>query len=82
MPLAYYPVYRIAAVDSSWSAFWFHWTALPFWPSGPMWFLWLLLTLNIAVAALYVLAPRSIEFLVRPACRPRPVSIQAEMPSP
>jgi Acyltransferase family len=65
MPLAYYPVYRVAAVDSSWSAFWFHWTALPFWPSGPMWFLWLLLTLIIAVAALYVLAPRSIEFLGR-----------------
>jgi hypothetical protein len=27
--------------------------------------LWFLLTLNIAVAALYVLAPRSIEFLAR-----------------
>jgi glucans biosynthesis protein C len=65
MPLAYYPVYRVTAVDSSWSTFWLHWTALPFWPSGPMWFLWLLLTLNIAVAALYVLAPHSIEFLGR-----------------
>jgi glucans biosynthesis protein C len=65
MPLAYYPVYRVTAVAPSWSAFWFHWTALPFWPSGPMWFLWLLLTLNVVVAALYVVAPRSIEFLGR-----------------
>ena len=65
MPLAYYPVYRVTAVEKSWSAFWFHWTALPFWPSGPMWFLWLLLALNIAVAALYVFAPRLIEFLGR-----------------
>jgi glucans biosynthesis protein C len=65
MPVAYYPVYRVTAVAPSWSAFWFHWTALPFWPSGPMWFLWLLLTLNVVVAALYVVAPRSIEFLGR-----------------
>jgi glucans biosynthesis protein C len=63
--VAYYPVYRVTAVAPSWSAFWFHWTALPFWPSGPMWFLWLLLTLNVVVAALYVVAPRSIEFLGR-----------------
>jgi glucans biosynthesis protein C len=65
MPLAYYPVFRATAVDSSWSAFWLHWTALPFWPSGPMWFLWVLLTFNIAVAGLYVLAPRWIECLGR-----------------
>src|SRR5216684_3171228 len=28
MPLAYYPVYRVTAVDPSWPAFWSHWTAL------------------------------------------------------
>ncbi|TMJ32246.1 MAG: acyltransferase [Alphaproteobacteria bacterium] len=50
MPLAYYPVYRVTAVDPGWSAFWSHWTALPFWPGGPMWFLWFLLALNIAAA--------------------------------
>lgn len=65
MPLAYYPVYRVTAVDPGWSAFWSHWTALPFWPSGPMWFLWFLLALNMAAAAMYRLAPRSGEFLAR-----------------
>ena len=65
MPVAYYPVYRVTAADPSWSAFWSHWTGLPFWPSGPLWFLRLLLTLNIVVAALYWLAPRSIEVLSR-----------------
>jgi glucans biosynthesis protein C len=65
MPVAYYPVYRVAADDPSWSAFWSHWTALPFWPSGPLWFLSMLLALNVAVAALYFLAPRSVEFLGR-----------------
>jgi peptidoglycan/LPS O-acetylase OafA/YrhL len=65
MPLAYYPVYRVTATDPSWSAFWSHWTALPFWPAGPMWFLWFLLVLNIAAAALYWLAPRSGEIAAR-----------------
>jgi peptidoglycan/LPS O-acetylase OafA/YrhL len=65
MPLALYPVYRVTAVDPSWSAFWAHWLALPFWPSGPMWFLWLLLLFNIVAAALFWLAPRAGEFLGR-----------------
>jgi glucans biosynthesis protein C len=69
MPLAYYPVYRVTAVATGWSAFWSHWTALPFWPCGPLWFLWLLLAFNIAVAALYFVAPRSIEFLSRLAAQ-------------
>jgi len=63
MPLTYYPVYRVTAVDPSWSAFWSHWMALPFWPSGPMWFLWLLLLFNIAAAGLYWLAPGAGESL-------------------
>src|SRR5262245_62132430 len=65
MPVAYYPVYRLTAVDPSWSAFWSHYLALPFWPSGPMWFLWLLLLFNVAAAALFWLAPRAGESLGR-----------------
>jgi glucan biosynthesis protein C len=65
MPLAHYPVYRVSAVDPSWTAFWAHWIALPFWPSGPLWFLWQLLALDIVAAALFRLAPRSGEFLGR-----------------
>jgi peptidoglycan/LPS O-acetylase OafA/YrhL len=69
MPLAYYPVYRVTAVDPSWSAYWSHWTALPFWPGGPMWFLWFLLALNLAAAGIFRLAPRSGEFLARLASK-------------
>jgi surface polysaccharide O-acyltransferase-like enzyme len=57
MPVAHYPVYRVTAADPSWSAFWAHWIALPYWSVGPLWFLWQLLALNIAAAALYWLAP-------------------------
>jgi peptidoglycan/LPS O-acetylase OafA/YrhL len=63
MPVSYYPVYRVTASDPSWSAFWSQWMALPFWPSGPMWFLWVLLLFNIAAAALFWLAPRAGESL-------------------
>jgi peptidoglycan/LPS O-acetylase OafA/YrhL len=69
MPIAYYASYRITAVDSSWSAYWSHWLALPFWQSGPMWFLWSLLALNIAATVLYRLAPRTGDVLARLAAR-------------
>ncbi len=65
MPLTHYPVYRVRASDPSWSAYWAHWTALPFWPTGPMWFLSFLLALDILAAALFWLVPRSGEYLGR-----------------
>ncbi len=57
MPVAQYPVYLVTAADPSWSAFWAHWIALPYWSVGPLWFLWQLLALNIAAAALFWFAP-------------------------
>jgi hypothetical protein len=62
MPLSYYASYRVTAVDPSWSSFWSHWTALPIALNGPMWFLWFLIALNIAVVALYRLWPGSLTF--------------------
>jgi glucans biosynthesis protein C len=65
MPLAYYPVYRQTAADTSWSAFSSHWLALPFWPSGPLWFLWLLFAMNLAAVALWSITPRARALLTR-----------------
>src|SRR5262249_56207962 len=56
MPIAFYPVYRVTAVEPSWSSFWAHWTALPITPTGPMWFLWYLIALDFCAAAIYKLA--------------------------
>ncbi len=53
MPIALYPVYRVTAVDPGLTAYWQHWLALPFWPSGPPWFLWVLLIFDLGAAALY-----------------------------
>jgi len=52
MPITFYAVYRVTAVDPVWSSFWPRWTALPISPTGPMWFLWFLLVLDIAAAGL------------------------------
>jgi glucans biosynthesis protein C len=57
MPVAHYPVYLVTATDPSVAAFWQSWLALPFWPSGPPWFLWQLLVLNIAAAGVHTFAP-------------------------
>jgi hypothetical protein len=75
MPVAYYPVYLTTAADPSWSAFWTHLLALPFWPSGPLWFLGVLWAFNLIAALLYWLAPQSGLFLARLAAgsRDRPV---------
>jgi peptidoglycan/LPS O-acetylase OafA/YrhL len=58
MPLAHYATYSVTAVDPGVAAFWAHWSALPFWPSGPPWFLWQLFAFNLAAAALWAFAPR------------------------
>ena len=57
MPLAHYATYSDTAVDSGVAAFWRHWLALPFWPSGPPWFLWQLFVFNLAAVALCGVAP-------------------------
>jgi hypothetical protein len=65
MPLALYPTYLQTAADPSVAAYGQHWLALPFWPGGPMWFLWLLLVADFAAAGLHRLAPRMGRVLSR-----------------
>ena len=64
-PIALYPAYRITAVDPGLTAYIGHFLALPFWPNGPMWFLWLLMAFAAAVAGLHRFAPDGIGFLRR-----------------
>ena len=58
MPVAYYPAYRLTAVDPSVTGYWRQWMSLPFWPCGPQWFLLQLLALNVVAAVLYRWAPQ------------------------
>jgi hypothetical protein len=65
MPVALYPVYRVSAADPSLAAYGQHLLALPFWPNGPMWFLWQLLALAAVATGLHRFAPHWVEALGR-----------------
>jgi len=65
MPISLYPVYRQTATDPSVAAYLHHLFALPFWPDGPMWFLWQLLALTILASVLHAVAPRFIDVIAR-----------------
>jgi glucan biosynthesis protein C len=65
MPLALYPTYLQTAAEPGVAAYWRHWLALPFWPCGPMWFLWLLLVADFTAAGLYRFAPGLGNRLIR-----------------
>jgi hypothetical protein len=71
MPVAVYPIYRTTAVDPGIGAFWQHWLALPFWYSGPPWFLWVLLVFGLAAAAMFAFARHWGEALGRTSADPR-----------
>lgn len=74
MPLAFYPVYRVTALDPGWSSFWSHWMALPITPTGPMWFLWFLILLDLGAALLYRASPDAsrlpAQYLAKAATHP------------
>ncbi|MBO0739538.1 MAG: acyltransferase family protein, partial [Alphaproteobacteria bacterium] len=57
MPLALYPTYLQTATDPGVATYWQQWLALPFWPCGPMWFLWLLLAADFVVAGILRFSP-------------------------
>jgi surface polysaccharide O-acyltransferase-like enzyme len=67
MPIAYYPTflrYHLSeTTDLNFLHFWWHTLTLGPWPSGPAWFLWVLLALDAAAALIWVVAPRAIETL-------------------
>jgi peptidoglycan/LPS O-acetylase OafA/YrhL len=58
MPLAVYPTYLQTAAHPGIADFWHRLNALPFWPAGPMWFLWVLLFADVAAALCFGVFPR------------------------
>lgn len=64
-PLAYYPAYAIRNPDPSIAGFVQQWLSLGEWPSGPAWFIWVLLVFDCAAAALFVMSPKFGEQLGR-----------------
>ena len=65
MPFGYYPAYALRTPDASWLGYWHAFLKLPFWPSGPLWFLWELLAFDLAASLLYIVAPGFVRPLQR-----------------
>jgi surface polysaccharide O-acyltransferase-like enzyme len=65
VPVAEYPAYAVTAAEPSLDGYWHALLALPFWPNGPLWFLWQLLAINIVAALVHALAPNALPALGR-----------------
>jgi len=67
MPIAYYPTflrYHLpGTTDFNFLHFWWRTFSVGPWPSGPAWFLWVLLALDLIAAAVWSMAPRVIPAL-------------------
>lgn len=64
-PLAYYPTYLQSRSAGGQGGFWHQWLSLGNWPSGPAWFVWVLLAFDGAAAALFLLWPNWATALTR-----------------
>src|SRR6202140_4676505 len=80
MPIAYYPTflrYHLpGTTDFTFLHFWWRTLTVGPWPSGPAWFLWVLLALDLIAAAVWSMAPRVIPALGQLifAARKRPMT--------
>jgi peptidoglycan/LPS O-acetylase OafA/YrhL len=67
MPIAYYPTflrYHLpGTTDFNFFHFWWRTLTIGPWPSGPAWFLWVLLALDAMAALIWAIAPGAIEGL-------------------
>jgi peptidoglycan/LPS O-acetylase OafA/YrhL len=63
--LAYYPGFLRyhwpGTTDFNFFHYWWRMLTVGPWPSGPAWFLWLLLAFDVVIAAIWLVAPRLIE---------------------
>lgn len=64
MPMAYYAV-ELRQHDISFTAFWWKTVTVGPWPSGPAWFVWVLLAFDVLAAVVYRAAPACIEAIGR-----------------
>jgi surface polysaccharide O-acyltransferase-like enzyme len=83
MPIAYYPSFLRnhlpGTTDFGFLHYWWRTIAVGPWPSGPAWFLWVLLAFDAIAAAVWPVAPRLIDALGRLiyAARNRPMTVFA-----
>jgi len=70
-PIAYYPTYLLTTGPHSLGGYVHVWLSFGDWPTGPAWFIWLLLAFDLFVAAWFAVAPNFGEMLGRLASNAR-----------
>jgi acyltransferase-like protein len=65
MPLAYYAVELRLHSEIGFAAFWWKTITVGPWPSGPVWFVWVLLAFDVLAAIVYRAAPGLVEAIGR-----------------
>jgi len=69
IPLAYYALALQQSTNLSFSEFWWKTVTVGPWPSGPIWFLWVLLTFDMTACLLYRFSPTLVEPINRLSLR-------------
>lgn len=65
IPLAYYAIELRQDPDASFAAFWWRTLTVGPWPSGPIWFLWVLLAFDLVASLLYLISPGLLDPIKR-----------------
>ena len=61
IPIAYYAIELRNHPEVSFAAFWWKTVTVGPWPSGPIWFVWLLLTFDLTASQLYRFSSRLVD---------------------
>jgi len=69
IPIAYYAIALRQHPDPGFSAFWWKTITVGPWPSGPIWFVWVLLAFDLTASLLYRLSPRLLDPINRMSLR-------------
>ena len=74
IPLAYYALALQAHQETSFAAFWLKMVTVGPWPSGPLWFVWVLLVFDLTASVLYRISPTLLDPINRLSvrCHDRP----------
>ncbi|WP_024512852.1 acyltransferase [Bradyrhizobium sp. ARR65] len=69
IPIAYYAISLRQSPELSFTAFWWRTIIVGPWPSGPIWFLWVLLSFDIVASLLHRLSPTLLDPINRLSLR-------------
>ena len=69
IPIAYYAVALRQQPDIDFAAFWWKTITVGPWPSGPIWFVWVLLAFDLSASVLYRLSPTLVDPINRLSLR-------------